>query len=263
MNNFVYPSITPQDALSTTWTEEIYRKTEAEFQSGQNAWYSARLADDAIRYPGYTHLYKYRTVDLENPERTTKILSDKTVWSASLDRFNDPLEAAFMVAAGLPQNKIAKALLNLTHSQWWGCVSFSSDPVCVQMWAHYAAEHGGICIQYRRADSFLLCSGNCQPMAYERYMPVVDRLDDNIHKLFWTKSDSWEYEQEWRLMYPRARAYVGSGLLVPSGVVFGLRTSNEVKDLICKSSPGLRFGNIVPGKTAFGLNIVWESHHEK
>ena len=139
MNKIVYPAIRPHDAISTTWTEELYREMEAQFQSGQEAWYAARIADDAIRYPGYTHLYKYRTVDLRNPDRTKKIFSDKTIWSASLDQFNDPLESAFMVAAGLPRNEIAKTLNDLTHGQWWGCVSLSSDPVCVQMWAHYAS----------------------------------------------------------------------------------------------------------------------------
>jgi len=192
MRKIVYPAISSYNSVSTTWTEELYQSIEAEFQAGQRAWTAARVADSAIRYPGYIHLYKYRTVDLKNPDRTRTIFTDTTIWAASLDRFNDPLESAFVVAAGLPSKETANSLNSIVHGYWWGCVSFSSDPVCVQMWAHYASEHSGICVEYRRADSFLLSSENCRPMAYEPKTPVLDRLDDTIHRIFWTKSDAWE-----------------------------------------------------------------------
>ncbi len=258
MKKIVYPAIGPYTHTPTSWTEELCRRMEAEFQASQQAWEAARFDDSAIRFPGYTHIYKYRAVDLKNPDRTKKIFADRTIWTASLDRFNDPMEAAFVVTADLPDNETANVLSSMAHGNWWGCVSFSSDPACVQMWAHYAADHSGICVQYKRADSILLSTGNCQPMAYQHWTPEIYKLDDTIHQIFWAKSDAWEYEREWRLMYPRANAYVGSGLLIPSGVIFGLRSTDEVKNLLREWAPYVRFGQIVPAKTDYRLQIHWE-----
>jgi hypothetical protein len=258
-----YPAINFKKPGLSSWTEELCREMETEFQTGQGAWASADIGDDAIQYPEYPHVYKYKSIDPRYPERTQTIFTEKRIWAASLDNFNDPLEAAFVLSASLTSTKLAAALSNLAQSNWWGCVSLSSDPVCVQMWAHYAASHSGVCIQYRRADSFLLCSNNCHPMSYRASTPMVQALDDSIHHIFWTKSDAWEYEREWRLMYPRANAYLAPGLLVPSGVIFGLRTPPEIKKLIKEWAPNIHFGQIISTKTPYQLQIRWENPHAK
>ena len=90
-------------------------------------------------------------------------------------------------------------------------------------------------------------------------MPTIEALDDSVHHVFWSKSDAWEYEREWRLMYPRANALVAPGLLVPSGVIFGLRTPDGTKALVRKWAPNIRFGQIVTTKTPFQLQIRWEN----
>jgi len=254
-----YPAIDFRDPIHSTWSEELCRGLEQQFQSGQPAWSEAKITDDAIRYPEYPHLYKYRSLDPNHPERTEMLFKQKTAWAASLDTFNDPLEAAFVAGAGIFDTKVAVALNSAARSNWWGCVSFSSDPVCVQMWAHYAANHAGFCIQYRRADSFLLCSRNCQPMSYRYAVPSVEALDDSIHHVFWSKSDAWEYEREWRLMYPRANALLAPGLLVPSGVIFGLRTATRTRELLQEWAPSLRFGQIVTAPRPYQLQIHWET----
>jgi hypothetical protein len=255
-----YPAINFQDPTSSTWSEELCRGMEEQYKDGQLTWTKIKIGEDSIRYPEHRHLYKYKSVDLNYPERTEMIFTQKRIWASSLDRFNDPLEAAFVVGASLNQTDIAVLLSSLAKSNWWGCVSLASDPVCVQMWAHYAAQHSGICIQYRRADSFLLTSKNCQPMSYRGTMPMVQAFDDSIHHVFWSKFDAWEYEREWRLMYPRANAYLAPGLLIPSGVVFGLRTTTETKELLRKWAPNIRFGQIVAAKTPYRLQIRWEDH---
>ncbi len=253
-----YPPINFRDPIASHWTEALCKDLEEKFQDGQRIWSQAKIGATGIRYPEYPHLYKYKSVDPNHPERTETIFARERIWATSLDKFNDPLEAAFTVGATLAHTDIATVLNSIAHSNWWGCVSLSSDPVCVQMWAHYAAEHAGICIEYRRADSFLLSSGNCQPVSYRNTIPSVDATDDSVHRVFWNKSDAWEYEREWRLMYPRANAYVASGLLVPSGVVFGLRTSAETKASLRKWAPRVRFGQVVATQTPYRLQINWE-----
>jgi Protein of unknown function (DUF2971) len=253
-----YPALDFRDPISSSWSEELCRELEEQFQDGQLTWAEMKIGEDGIRYPEYRHLYKYKSVDVMYPERTETIFTQKRLWAASLDRFNDPLEAAFVVCASLAETDLAILLNSVARSNWWGCVSLSSDPVCVQMWAHYAAQHSGICIEYRRADSFLLTSRNCQPMSYRGTMPLVEAIDDSIHHVFWSKFDAWEYEREWRLMYPRANAYLARGLLVPSGVIFGLRTTTETKQWVKTWAPDVRFGQIISTKTPYRLQIRWE-----
>jgi hypothetical protein len=102
-------------------------------------------------------------------------------------------------------------------------------------------------------------------MSYRDTMPMfkamddsIQAMDDSIHHIFWRKSDAWEYEREWRLMYPRANAYVVPGLLVPSGIIFGLGTVTKSKKLLKKWAPYVRCGQIVSTKVPYQLQIQWE-----
>ena len=256
--DFQYPAINFRGPLSTSWTEELCAGLESGFVAGQRAWVEAKIAETCIRHPEYPHLYKYMSVGLNARERMQTIFAEERIWAASLDKLNDPLEAAFLASSDLSHTDAVVALNNIAHSNWWGCVCFSTDPVCVQMWAHYAAQHAGICVQYRRAGSYLLSSKNCQPISYRRTMPRVEATEQSIHQIFWSKSDAWEYEREWRLMYPRANAYLAPGLVVPSGIVFGLRTPPETKELVRKTAPHMRFGQIVSAREPYRLQIHWE-----
>lgn len=256
--DIVYPSITPADQGATLWTDEVCQRLEDEFQATQESWEKLNLGERSLHCPGYRYLYKYRSVDPKHPERTEKVLFERTLWAASLIKLNDPLEAAFAIAENMSNSKVAEVMNSVVHGNWWGCVCLSADPVCVQMWAHYSAEHSGFCIQYRRADSFLLSTKNCQPLYYTHSPPAVGVPNDRIHEVFWTKSDVWEYEREWRLMYPRSDAYLRPNLLIPCGIIFGLRTTNDTKRLLRKSATNVRFGQITPTNEFYRLKIVWE-----
>ena len=87
------------------------------------------------------------------------------------------------------------------------------------MWAHYAKDHTGVVIKFRclpELDSPLVAA---RKVEYSDKPPVIAELNDYVRyltgqspdlidynavflKLFTTKSEHWDYEQEWRVFIP-------------------------------------------------------------
>jgi hypothetical protein len=256
MEEPIYPSITPTNIESVLWNERIYEDFVKDFRRREEEWSAGRSQRSSGPQLDLSYVYKYRAIDPEHPELSEEIFGDQKVWSPSLESLNDPLEAAFVFGKAVPDPVVADAVKMMMKSNWYGCICFSRDPVCVQMWAHYASSHSGYCVEYYRPDSFLL-SAFCRPVLYRRNMPELTDKND-IDRLFWTKSEIWEYEAEWRLRYPRANAHTAPGLLRPHGVVFGLRTPDSVKKLIRKCAGNIRFGQIVPAREPYRIKVEWE-----
>jgi hypothetical protein len=77
------------------------------------------------------------------------------------------------------------------------------------MWAHYASSHSGYVIEFDNTHPFFSENSNepdvlwrLQKIVYtqERPKTVVSELD--FVKILLTKSLSWEYEREWRVIKP-------------------------------------------------------------
>jgi hypothetical protein len=204
-------------------------------------------------------LYKYRTLDRAYPEKTAEIIADGKLWSPSIRQLNDPLEAAVVFGEGSVDRLTVAAVTMLFQSQWCGCICFSYDPVCVQMWANYSESHAGFVLKYERLDNWLLRSRLCHPVNYRRRILALDIMDDKTSPIsaLWTKSEAWEYEREVRLQYPRTNSYTAPGLLKPNGIIFGLRTTKKDKDFLREVSPHLRQGEIVFADDPFKLRVHW------
>lgn len=79
----------------------------------------------------------------------------------------------------------------------------------IQMWAHYANNHKGLCLEF---DEEKLLSGwsmgakidvNYQHEPFIARLKRPDEIDfDNLLGIFRTKEKGWEYEQEVRLLRP-------------------------------------------------------------
>ena len=256
MKDFIYPSITPNEVVSVVWNEKIYNKIVDDIRHEDESWNKDRLRQLPNLYLNIDYLYKYRSFDSSHPEWTAELFADNRLWSPSMEDLNDPLEAAFVCGKAIADPYIAAAVAMMMTSNWYGCICFSRDPICVQMWAHYAKDHSGFCIEYYRPSSFLL-SVYCKPVLYRKLMPEIESLD-LIDNLFWTKSEAWEYEAEWRLRYPRVNALTAPGLLKPHGVIFGLRTKESTKNFIRDSAGNIRFGQIVPSREPYRIKVKWE-----
>lgn len=116
------------------------------------------------------------------------------------------------------------------------------------MWSHYSKDHSGICIEYNVADFFDTSQGSIDEYllqveykerslisfnVYKLYANCCCNIDKSSYakiqeKLMATKSDDWEYEQEWRLI----NSNPGGIHIKPSSIkaiYFGLRASLESK----------------------------------
>ena len=106
------------------------------------------------------------------------------------------------------------------------------------MWTHYAKDHTGICIQFRVRDvteeehvDFIAAA---QPVEYADRCPVIDVIRDGnvdvVRKAFLTKSTSFRYEREWRIVLLDQ----GPGLKpIPKGIIGAVI-------LGCQIDPGAR-----------------------
>ncbi len=255
MVQFIYPSITSTGTESVVWNERLYNQIMGDLLQQEKEWDEKDFNKLAEPYSSIEYIYKYRTFNDKHPEWTSQLFSEQKMWSPSLKNLNDPLEMAFGGQV-LDDPATVDAINMMMNSNWYGCICFSRDPVCVQMWAHYASSHSGYCVEYYRPDSFFL-STFCRPVKYRRTMPSLENSHE-IDELFWTKSDAWEYEAEWRLRYIRSNAHTLPGLLKPSGVIFGLRTPDKVKKFIRSHAGNIRFGEIKPSPAPYRIQVQWE-----
>lgn len=120
------------------------------------------------------------------------------------------------------------------------------------MWAHYADNHAGICIEYdlkNCKDSFLKTL--CFPVDYVEKNDVTDDLISTfiygdfeellfLLKVTTTKSKDWEYEKEWRIVFMETnKQYVDfysdkhyAGFIKPNSIFLGLKIDEKVKQKI-------------------------------
>ncbi len=124
-----------------------------------------------------------------------------------------------------PQREIYFPLLSQVFvrilSRGVGILSLSETADNLLMWAHYARSHEGMVIGFRTASPFLTrqdshrnAMHDLRPVEYCQTRPILKdfTLVDTAH-MYFTKSDAWSYEKEWR-MYTAMPQEDINGLLV-------------------------------------------------
>lgn len=98
-----------------------------------------------------------------------------------------------------------------------GILCLTEKPDNLLMWAHYSNGHRGFVIEFDETHSYFdrrtkpneirkhlkkVSYSKQRPeiLAYDSRMSESENLDTWINKFFWNKGDSWEYEQEWRMI---------------------------------------------------------------
>ena len=136
-------------------------------------------------------LYKYRS--LSNPERFIKILLDKKLYGSFFDELNDPMEGYFRYSKDIDED-VKNKLMEIRKSTCICSLSRRNDIGI--MWAHYADEHKGCCIEldvtaqsWKRVDitydNSILQTGN-KPLSPEQ--------------LFERKTKQWINEEETQII---------------------------------------------------------------
>ena len=201
-------------------------------------------------------VYKYRAntaADDNNVRRDIKTLLSHQLYAASFDSLNDPFEtSAELPPDDKPGNGWVIEIKRLVYSA--GVYSLIKPlkneifPCNELMWAHYADSHKGFCIEYdldilcqQYGDGFDVISElNVEYQTNRPYISPEGNIDDALEKIFGIKSNAWEYENEYRIVFG------STGLKqVPKNAVkaiyFGLRMDvNQRRQII----DGLKNDNI-------------------
>lgn len=209
-------------------------------------------------YPRF--LYKYRPLNLEGQiNQLRDYLVESRLWLSSPVAFNDPFDMrGRFTFEGTPQSKrkhllnklnqyrsdlsakqkelvvsdflgggsFAKSLESIHEAQRkeFGVCAFAGDARNILMWAHYASNHTGVCMQFQVAADISIFS-RAISVDYSSDYPVVDYFDDikkSIIPTLFRKSDEWKYESERRIVHPSGAncflAYQPSAL---TGLILG------------------------------------------
>lgn len=160
------------------------------------------------------------------------------------------------------------------------CLSEVSDNLL--MWSHYTNNHKGFCLGFEfnkiptQTSTFII-----QPVNYVKTYPYLDIyrihnipefgltqastkihfdfLNRNIVNVIYTKSKSWKYEKEWRIVYPTGGIEIDSpGQL--SEIIIGLRCNEKDKKLITRAAqrinPSIKIKKIVTKPRSYRLEVV-------
>ena len=79
------------------------------------------------------------------------------------------------------------------------------------MWSHYSRNHKGICLEFGTKAKFIIAL----KVRYQKeYPPLLIHGETLGYDMLLTKSDVWDYEQEYRLLCPRLTDVPNSVLLM-------------------------------------------------
>ncbi len=143
---------------------------------------------------------------------------------------NDVYEGLPSISKDLPYRRIQK----LNDLAYMVCMTETKDNML--MWSHYAANHEGFCVEYDlkrlRQQPYNIVE-HIFPVVYTSNRQAFRNIDnliqsheilkddikenaeydgeeilDNILPLFLTKSNVWQYEKEWRIVYTKNKSTI-------------------------------------------------------
>lgn len=71
---------------------------------------------------------------------------------------------------------------------------FSENRDSLLMWSYYANSHKGVCLEFDLKNDKTLCE-HCYKVQYSKHFNVGDES-----YVYFTKSEEWQHEQEWRIV---------------------------------------------------------------
>lgn len=244
-------------------------------------------------------LYKYRAAN----DFFFNMLETGSLWFSRPADFNDPFDCrlklnlgndkknleANLVKAGL-MPKFTNAVLRKNHRKMMSdpvyynrfmtmlhhyvinsrlsVCCFAENPDNLLLWAHYAASHTGVCLDFSMHRKGFMYA-NLLPVQYKYRYPVFDiRKFGNEPRIFYamhqhavcTKSLHWEYEREWRVVLDEpagAKPFEKSHL---RRIIFGVNTPANIvaqtRRLLRKNGYAhTRLALCVMKENSFGISI--------
>lgn len=242
----------------------------------------------SIQRPATYDLFKFKPIS----ERLLDSLRKSSIWCPRPDGLNDPFDCqldlkssfsrALAKSTADQQERLRTILAQPAFFDDWatqfaniGVCSFTLDLYNALMWAHYAADHKGVCLLYRFSEKFIVNPAN-KIIGIDKVRYGSDTVTDwlmtaalddlyqlrvKLTEIYLTaKAPDWSYEREVRII----RFSQGPFVLAPESLVqvcFGLRTPDEdikrVKEAVSVRSLPVSYCQIVRDKDSdFGLTAI-------
>lgn len=220
-------------------------------------------------------IYKYYALgkDKKNDQRRLDTLRNNAIWSSIPSMLNDPFECRFTYLDGEELDKAGFTtesieLWDMIMEQVRQCLTticFTQNPNDMPMWAHYANEHKGFCIEYEIVDT-----NNLYPVIYsENKLNARGQIVETIYGLFVKeatihdkaimfkhlillctyKDKSWESEHEIRAVFLNRQCEItNKGRrcscreigIKPIKIYIGVQCSEEHKEQLISIAEELR-----------------------
>lgn len=133
------------------------------------------------------------------------------------------------------QTVLDEHIAKFLHTRGVSCFSEVQDDLL--MWSHYGGKYGGFCLEFDTADVLF---EKALPVRYSTEIPEIDlapllkRDDfDQVLTLFTTKSSSWSYEREWRVLHANSGTLYAYPDRCLTGVYFGPEMKSAAIEIIC------------------------------
>jgi hypothetical protein len=131
----------------------------------------------------------------------------------------------------------------------------TTHPTNILMWSHYAKNHSGICIEFS-CHNFVF-SGAFKVEYAQVYPPyhVFDGADERVLLPLVTKSSTWSYEDEYRLIAQERSAAFSESLLTDGNYL--ALPAGSIRSIIlgCSTPPGVEH-EIATILAGLGQNIA-------
>lgn len=209
-------------------------------------------------------IYKYYSLGDTPDKNELKMLTvlDNKIWASTYSCFNDPFECQYMflrkedlIEMGLPEesHKVWNDMMENLRGRIT-TICFTQNPNNMPMWAHYANEHHGFCVEYKiqntqnlypviYANNRLKTRMFFIDLIYAFFNPEVSTEERvTLLKHFITlsafKDKSWESENEIRAIFMNTKEELPSGSkgklfscteigVVPQKIYIGVKCSIE------------------------------------
>jgi hypothetical protein len=216
------------------------------------------MPDSYFKYKGLT-LSDDGDLDARTLQHVIEPIGESYFYLPTREKLNDPNEGIFInqIQAGINGflrgvavigeiNDLKQAFYHLAHqigqsTDNSGVFSLSGNVTDELLWAHYAASHHGIAIEYDLAQLTRFCPKpllNCFPVSYVESPPQLDfhHLQEDpqqaIFSMLGHKSPRWSYEDEFRVLLESNNGRMPHDYRAVKSITFGLKVQNEIQEQI-------------------------------
>lgn len=118
-----------------------------------------------------------------------------------------------------------------------GVACFSEKNDDLLLWSHYGGKYKGFCLEFDTSSEALR---KINQVRYTPSFPALSLstilLDRDFHpalELFYTKSDAWAYEREWRAIHNVVGTEFGYPATALTGIYFGPDIDAQSLEVVC------------------------------